>query len=93
MGDTAGVRELVTMARTQPLEAFAGARWALKGTPLYYAAHLLALLGQRDEAVATLRDALNNGWRLVPDERLQWYWKPIKDYPPFLELVRVRDVP
>jgi tRNA A-37 threonylcarbamoyl transferase component Bud32/TolB-like protein/tetratricopeptide (TPR) repeat protein len=90
MGDTSGALALVDSARTQPLEAFSGSSWALKGAPLYYGAHILALLGRKDEAVATLRDALNNGWRLGPDEPLQWYWAPIKDYPPFVELVKLR---
>jgi hypothetical protein len=61
-----------------------------EGDRSYYGAHILALLGRRDEAVAWLRQALNHGWRLVPDEALQWYWEPIRDYPPFQELVRVR---
>jgi hypothetical protein len=37
-----------------------------------------------------LREALNNGWRLVPDQPLQWFRAPIRDYPPFQELVRMR---
>lgn len=90
MGDTTGALALADSARTQPLEAFAGSLWALKGVPLYYGAHILALLDRKDEAVAMLRDALNNGGRLGPDEPLQWYWAPIKDYPPFVELVKLR---
>ncbi len=90
MGDTSGALALVDSARTQPLDAFAGTRWSLKGNSRYYAAHILALLGRKDEAVAMLRDALNNCWRLVPDEPLQWYWAPIKDYPSFVELVKLR---
>jgi hypothetical protein len=35
-----------------------------KGTPLYHGAHILSLLGRRDEAVAMPREAMNNGWRL-----------------------------
>jgi hypothetical protein len=81
---------LVDSARTQPLEALAGAGWTRKGQPLYYGAHILSLLGRGDEAVAMLREALNNGQRLGPDEPLQWYWAPIKDHPGFQELVRIR---
>jgi hypothetical protein len=65
----------------------------VKGSPLYYGAHILALLGRKDEAVAMLRDALNNGWRLVfntADEPLQWYFAPLRDYPPFVEIVKLR---
>jgi hypothetical protein len=40
--------------------------------------------------VALLREALNNGQRLGPDEPLEWYWAPIRDHPPFQELVRIR---
>lgn len=90
MGDTVGALALVDSARTQPLEAFASLNWQVKGAPRYYAAQILALLGRKDEAVAMLRDALNNGGRLSPDEPLQWFWAPIKDYPPFVELVKLR---
>jgi hypothetical protein len=31
------------------------------------------------------------GVRPGADEPLQWYWAPIKDYPPFQELVKLRD--
>lgn len=90
MGETAGALALVDSARTQPLIAFAASGWDRKGTPMYYGAHILSLLGRKDEAVALLREALNNGARLGPDEPLEWYWAPIKDYPPFQELVRIR---
>ncbi|MDP2957514.1 MAG: protein kinase, partial [Longimicrobiales bacterium] len=94
MGDTTGALTLVDSARTQPLTAFAGSTWYLPGQPRYYAAHILALLGRKDEAVAMLREALNGGWRLnrqVSDEEFQWHWAPIKDYPPFQELVKLKD--
>jgi hypothetical protein len=90
MEDTAGALALVDSARTQPLTAFAGSGWDVKGAPLYYGAHIFSLRGRGDEAVALLREALNNGWRLGADEPLQWYWAPIKDHPGFQELVRVR---
>ena len=38
-----------------------------------------------------LREALNNGWRLQLHEDLQWYWAPLKDYPRFQELVKLKD--
>jgi hypothetical protein len=91
VGDTGGAMALADSARTQPLTAFAGVAWTFSGQPRYYAAHILALLGRKDEAVATLREALNGGWRLVPDEELQWHWAPIRDYPPFQELVKLKD--
>jgi hypothetical protein len=90
LGDTVGALALVDSAGTQPLATFEGSGWDLKGAPLYYGAHILSLLGRGDEAVALLREAMNNGWRLEADEPLQWYWAPIKDHPPFQELVRVR---
>ena len=90
-GDTTGVLALVDSARRQALAMFPATGWDKRGDPFYFGAQLLALLGRKDEAVAMLRDALNNGLRLNVDESLQWYWKPIKDYPPFQELVRLRD--
>jgi len=90
LGDTVGAMALVDSARIQPLTAYMSISWATKGVPLYHAAGILSLLGRKDEAVAMLREALNNGYRLGADEPLYWYWAPIKDYPPFQELVRVR---
>ena len=89
MGDTTGALALVDSARTQPFTVF-GETWNNKGAPLYHGAHILSLLDRGDEAVALLREALNNGWRLGADEPLQWYWAPIKDHPGFQELVRIR---
>jgi tRNA A-37 threonylcarbamoyl transferase component Bud32/TolB-like protein len=89
LGDTAGALALVDSARTQPFTVF-GETWNNKGAPLNYGAHILSLLGRGDEAVALLREAMNNGWRLGADEPLQWYWAPIKDHPGFQELVRLR---
>lgn len=90
LGDTVGALPLADSAGTQPLAAFGNMGWNVKGAPIYYGAQTLALLGRQEAAVAMLREALNNGWRLGPDEPLQWYWEPIKDYPPFQELVRIR---
>ncbi len=89
LGDTVGALALVDSARTQPISAFVGSGWP-KAAPLYHGAHILSLLGRGDEAVAMLREAMNNGCRLGADEPLQWYWAPIKDHPPFQELVKVR---
>ena len=90
MGDTTGVLALVDSARTQPLVAYAGG-WTVAGAPRYFGAQILSLLDRKAEAVALLREALNGGTRLGPDEELQWYWAPIKDYPPFQELVKLKD--
>jgi tetratricopeptide (TPR) repeat protein len=89
-GDTVGALVLADSARTLPFELFAGPGWEVPGRPMYFGAQILALLGRREEAVALLREALNNGQRLGPDEPLEWYWAPIRDYPPFQELVRIR---
>jgi tetratricopeptide (TPR) repeat protein len=94
MGDTSGALALVDSARSQPLSAFAGSNWSRPGQSRYYGAHILSLLGRKDEAVAMFREALNGGWRVddqTTDEALQWYWAPIKDYPPFQELVKLKD--
>jgi hypothetical protein len=59
---------------------------------MYHGAQVLALLGNREEAVALLRQALNNG-AVFPDggdEPLEWYWAPIRDFTPFQELMRIR---
>jgi eukaryotic-like serine/threonine-protein kinase len=89
-GDTVGARALADSARSAPIEAFAASGWGKRGRPMYYGAQILALLGRREEAVALLREALNNGRWLGPDEPLEWYWTTISDYPPFQELVRIR---
>lgn len=57
----------------------------------FRAAVLLASLGKRDEAVAMLREALNHGHRVGSDERLLHFWDRIRGYPPFEELVRLRE--
>jgi Protein kinase domain len=90
-GDTTGGLALVDSLRSAPLEALRDP-WSgnTEGLRNYYGAHILALLGRKNEAVAMFREALNAGWRLQPDEGLQWYWAPIRDYPPFQELVRIK---
>jgi len=90
LGDTVGALALADSARTRPLSEFSGAGWNEEGEPLYYGSHILSLLGRGDEAVLMLRDALNHGYRLGPDEPLEWFWAPIEDYLPFQELMRVR---
>ncbi|HSW29972.1 MAG TPA: BTAD domain-containing putative transcriptional regulator [Longimicrobiales bacterium] len=90
VGDTTGVLALVDSARNLPLVAFTGS-WTIPGQPRYYGAQLLSLLGREAEAVSLLREALNGGWRLLPGEQGQLYWAPIKDYPPFQELMRLKD--
>lgn len=90
MGDSAGALALVEVSRANRPEFF-GAGWASQGQPEYYGAQILALLGRKDEAVTLLRQSLNEGWRLGLDEERQWFWATIRDYPPFVELVRIRD--
>jgi len=96
-GDTAGALALVDSIRTQPLSTYPRFHAnSNRGRLLYYGAQILSLLGRKEQAVALLREALNNGARIAapPDEyhdlRLQWFWEPIRDYPPFQELVRLR---
>lgn len=57
-----------------------------------YAARILALLGRKDEAVAALRQFLNRGgwyilggWHNVPE------FDGLRDYPPFVALVAVKE--
>jgi tetratricopeptide (TPR) repeat protein len=54
-------------------------------------AEILSLLGRKAEAVAMLRTAMNNGHRLLRDAELNWAWAPLRDYPPFQALVKVRE--
>lgn len=89
MGDTVGAAALVDSVSGQPLEAFP--RVASRGTPPYPAAQVLSLLGRKAGAVATLQEALNNGQRPAPDEALSWCWAPPPEYPPFQEIVKIRD--
>jgi hypothetical protein len=62
-----------------------------KARALYTAAQILSVLGRKGEAVVMLRQALNNGYRLIQDEELMWYWAPLRDHAPFLTLVRPRE--
>ncbi|MDP1891393.1 MAG: hypothetical protein Q8K55_10935 [Gemmatimonadaceae bacterium] len=58
--------------------------------PRCFGAQILALPGRKDDAVAMLRDELNNGWRPDVDEPLEWSWAPPKDDPPLVALVKRR---
>ena len=91
MGDTTGAAALADSARTLSFDAYDGSGWSVVGAPKYYGAQILALLGRKQEAVALLRQSLNNGWRLDVDEELFWYWEPLRDYPPFQELMKLKD--
>jgi tRNA A-37 threonylcarbamoyl transferase component Bud32/thioredoxin-like negative regulator of GroEL len=88
-GDTSGALQFVDSLRAAPFESFM-ASFNNHGAALYWGAEILALLGHKEAAVGMLREALNRGWRLGVDESMQWYWEPIKDYPPFQELVRFK---
>ena len=51
----------------------------------------LAALGRKDDALALWREALNNGYRMGADTGLGKIWAPHKDYPPFQELMKLKD--
>jgi len=91
-GDTVGAAVLVDSMRTAPKdELLRGTSLLVRGWALMRGAEVLSLLGRREEAVTMLRDAFNNGARLESDASLNRSWAPVRDYPPFQELVRLRD--
>jgi tetratricopeptide (TPR) repeat protein len=88
LGDTAGVGAIIDAAKSAPLSVYS--TWGTIGQPLYYRAQLLAMMGRKDEAVASLREALNRGYRLGVDDELQLFWDNVRNYPPFVELTKLR---
>jgi len=89
-GDTTGAAAMVESLRTASTEMLATWASAPEAARSYHGAQILALLGRRDEAVSWLRQSLNNGWRIDVDEEFDLNWEPIRDYPPFQELVKVK---
>jgi hypothetical protein len=86
-GDTAGAMAMVDSLRVALVELQADVVNP-KARALYTAAQILSVLGRRGEAVVVLREALNNGYRLLQDEELMWYWAPLRDHAPFQTMVR-----
>lgn len=88
LGDTAGIGAIIDSARTLPIDAYQ--TWGSIAQPLYFRAQLLAMMGRKDEAVASLREALNHGYRFITDDALQSFWDNVRDYAPFVELTKLR---
>jgi hypothetical protein len=80
---------MVDSARTQP--EVRGIGIGHRAGLLYRAASILSLLGRKEEAVTTLRECLLVGGIFEPDEPLYWFWAPLRDYPPFQELMKLKD--
>jgi tetratricopeptide (TPR) repeat protein len=89
-GDTTGAAAMVESLRSASTDLLATWATTPEAARSYYGAQILALLGRKDEAVSWLRQALNGGWRLEVDEEFNLNWEPIRDYPPFQELVKVK---
>ena len=53
-------------------------------------ARIAAALGEPDEAVALVRDALASGYRHSLALHRDVYLEPLRDYPPYQELTRPR---
>jgi tetratricopeptide (TPR) repeat protein len=80
-GDGAAARRLV-----QALAAERGPY--LFGRPAVWRARIHALLGERDQAVALLREGLSQGFHFNPRFHPDVALDVLRDYPPFRELTR-----
>jgi hypothetical protein len=88
-GDTAGAMALVEADRSRA--TVPGMAMTTRANLLYRAASLLSLLGRKEEAVVMLRESLASGGSIDGDQPLLWFWAPLRDYPPFQELVKLKD--
>jgi len=62
----------------------------LFGAHTYWRARITSLLGEKEEAVRLLRDALSHGVSYA-DLHADMDLEPLRDYPPFQELVKPRE--
>jgi predicted Zn-dependent protease len=58
------------------------------GLHTYCCAHIASLLGEKDEAVALLRNAFAQGYRFSISVHRDPDFEPLRDYPPCQELLR-----
>jgi tetratricopeptide (TPR) repeat protein len=58
------------------------------GQHTYCRARIASLLGEKDEAVALLRDAFAQGYRFSISVHRDPDFEPLRDYPPYQELLR-----
>jgi tetratricopeptide (TPR) repeat protein len=63
----------------------------LFGEPTLWRARISAQLGDKDQAVALMRNALAEGSRALAGDDADPDLEPLRDYPPFRELARARD--
>jgi len=57
------------------------------GTPTYYRALIAAFLGEKENAVALLRQAIGQGYT-YPSVHGAMAWERLADYPPFIQLMK-----
>lgn len=63
----------------------------LRGLHLYCSARVLATLGDGEAAVRALEASHSRGWGFdMPELHLNYAWKPIRTFPPFLEWLKPR---
>jgi serine/threonine protein kinase len=60
------------------------------GETTYWRAQIAAFLGDKENAVKLLRQAVNEG-KLYPDVHGDMAWEKLKDYPPFITLMKPKD--
>ena len=60
----------------------------LFGSQTFWRANIAALLGQKEQAVTLLTEALAQGWLYGPDLLNRMNFEPLRDYKPFQELLR-----
>jgi hypothetical protein len=79
--------------RTQLQDGLAAfSRPYLRGMHTYFRAQISALLGERDRAVALLRDAITHGARDPWDHlHSEPAFASLRGYPPFDEVLRPKD--
>ena len=63
----------------------------LYGRHTMWRARIHALLGERDVALGMIREALRQGYPHVHALHTDVAFEPLRDYPPFQELLRPKD--
>jgi hypothetical protein len=58
------------------------------GENFYWSACITALRGERERAIGLLRKAFASGYVFSPDLQSDPDFEPLRDYPPFKELIR-----
>jgi hypothetical protein len=63
----------------------------LFGSHLYWCARISAVLGERQRAVDLMREAYGQGREYGMYELLEIDFESLRDYPPYIELMRPKD--